>query len=221
MTTLNSGIPTFISGPAVDAAARSLFAVGPVVSTAQRSLFASGPVTNSGEVSVFTSGPVPETSSSSLFTAGPYPASGQSTLFSVSGGINNSLGPLYLQTDTVAGGGETKSDALFSLYASGSNFAHSDSDQGIAPLRIEAPIKSGVSSDSTLFMQTVPEVLPTPSGVSPKFNQPLQSVNPNGSWEGYLVYNDAEGMTTTADGTNVGKLNIGSVYFTWTITQTA
>ncbi len=61
----------------------------------------------------------------------------------------------------------------------------------------------------------------TPSGVSPKFNQPLQSVNPNGSWEGYLVYNDAEGMTTTADGTNVGKLNIGSVYFTWTITQTA
>lgn len=169
MTALNSGIPTFISGPVVDATARSLFATGPVTHSDARSLFASGPVTNSGEASIFTSGPVPETSSPSLFTAGPYPASGQSTLFSVSGGINNSSGPLYLQTDTVAGGGEAKSDVLFSLYASGSNFTHSDSDQGGAPLRIEAPIKSGVSSHSTLFMQTVPEVLPTPSGVSPLY----------------------------------------------------
>ncbi len=168
MTALNSGIPTFISGPVQENAARSLFAVGPRTCTAQRSLFASGPVVGSGEAAAFTTGPVPETSSPSLFTAGPYPASGQSTLFSVSGGINNSFGPLYLQTDTTVGGGsgEDKSDVLFSLYASGSNFIHSDSEQGGAPLRIEAPIKSGVSSNSTLFMQTVPEVLPTPSGVS-------------------------------------------------------
>ena len=61
----------------------------------------------------------------------------------------------------------------------------------------------------------------TPSGVAPKFNQPMYSVNPGGSWEGYLVYSDEEGMTTTTDGTNIGKLIIGSVYFTWTITQTA
>jgi|TARA_B100000085_G_scaffold285611_1_gene322483 hypothetical protein len=166
MTALNSGIPTFISGPVQENTGRSLFAVGPVTCTHERSLFASGPAVGSGDTSVFTSGPVPETSSPSLFTAGPYPASGQSTLLSVSGGINNAIGPLYLQSDTNAGGGEERSDALLSLYASGSNFVHSDSDQGIAPLRIEAPIKSGVSSDSTLFMQTVPEVLPTPSGVS-------------------------------------------------------
>lgn len=169
MTALNSGIPTFISGPVVEDTARSLFAVGPVTHNTARSLFASGPVVSSGNAPVFTTGPVPETSSPSLFTAGPYPASGQSTLLSVSGGINNAIGPLYLQSDTNAGGGEDRSDVLFSLYASGSNFIHSDSGQGGAPLRIEAPIKSGVSSDSTLFMQTVPEVLPTPSGVSPLY----------------------------------------------------
>ena len=61
----------------------------------------------------------------------------------------------------------------------------------------------------------------TPSGIAPKFNQPMHSINPGGSWEGYLVYSDAEGMTTTTDGTNVGNFSIGSVYFTWTITQTA
>lgn len=169
MTALNSGIPTFISGPVVENTARSLFAVGPVTHNTARSLFASGPVVSSGNAPVFTTGPVPETSSPSLFTAGPYPASGQSTLLSVSGGINSAIGPIYLQSDTNAGGGEDRSDVLFSLYASGSNFIHSDSGQGGAPLRIEAPIKSGVSSDSTLFMQTVPEVLPTPSGVSPLY----------------------------------------------------
>jgi len=171
MTVLNSGIPTFISGPVVETTIRSLFATGPVTHSSTGSLFSSGPVVGSGEAAAFTSGPVPETSSRNLFTAGPYPASGESTLLSVSGGANNSIAPLYLQTDTTVGDGEDKSDVLFSLYASGSNFVHSDSDQGGAPLRIEAPIKSGVSSNSTLFMQTVPEILPTPSGASPLYIQ--------------------------------------------------
>jgi hypothetical protein len=166
MTALNSGIPTFISGPIKLEGARSAFASGPVAPSGLRALFVSGPAVNSNIVSASVSGPSSETSSPNLFTSGPYPISGQATTFSVSGGINNSLVSLYLQTDTAVGGGEDKSDVLFSLYASGSNFIHSDSEQGGAPLRIEAPIKSGVSSNSTLFMQTVPEVLPTPSGVS-------------------------------------------------------
>ena len=61
----------------------------------------------------------------------------------------------------------------------------------------------------------------TPSGVAPKFNQPVYPVNINDSWEGYLVYDDAKGKNTTEAGTNVGKLSIGEVYFTWTITQEA
>jgi len=61
----------------------------------------------------------------------------------------------------------------------------------------------------------------TPSGVVPKFNQPIHVVGTSGSWEGYLVYSDEKGMITTSSGTNTGKLIIGSVYFTWIITQTA
>ena len=61
----------------------------------------------------------------------------------------------------------------------------------------------------------------TPPSVTPKFNQYTGVIDTNGNWEGYLNYNDAEGMTTTTGGTYVGKLNIGSAYFSWTVTQSA
>ena len=61
----------------------------------------------------------------------------------------------------------------------------------------------------------------TPPSVTPKFNQYTGVIDTNGNWEGYLNYNDAAGMTTTTGGTYVGKLNIGSAYFSWTVTQNA
>ena len=60
-----------------------------------------------------------------------------------------------------------------------------------------------------------------PPAITPKFNQPAGVTNGSGEWSGYLNYNDAEGMTTTTGGTYVGKLNIGSAYFSWTVTQNA
>ncbi len=60
-----------------------------------------------------------------------------------------------------------------------------------------------------------------PASSAEKINQPINVVNANGIWEGFLVYSDSEGMTTTSGSTVEGLLHIGSVYFTWTITQTA
>ena len=61
----------------------------------------------------------------------------------------------------------------------------------------------------------------TPAAVAPKFNQAPGVTDGSGNWVGYLNYNDAAGMTTTTGGTYVGKLNIGSVFFSWTVTQNA
>ena len=61
----------------------------------------------------------------------------------------------------------------------------------------------------------------TPAAVAPKFNQAPGVTDGSGNWVGYLNYNDAAGMTTTVGGTYVGKLNIGSVFFSWTVTQNA
>ena len=61
----------------------------------------------------------------------------------------------------------------------------------------------------------------TPTGVTPKFNQPIGSVGADGTWQGFLVYNDASGMITTSESTYVGQLRLGEVYFSWTVTQQA
>jgi len=61
----------------------------------------------------------------------------------------------------------------------------------------------------------------TPTGVTPKFNQPIGSVGSDGTWQGFVVYNDANGMTTTLESTYIGLLRLGEVYFSWTVTQQA
>ena len=75
-------------------------------------------------------------------------------------------------------------------------------------------ITAGKPGDQVLFTNNT-----TPTGIAPKFNQPVESIDANGKWSGYIDYNDALGDTSAADGTYVGKLQLGSVYFQWSVNQ--
>ena len=56
-------------------------------------------------------------------------------------------------------------------------------------------------------------------GIADKFNQLIWPVEPDGSWSGFLDYDDLKGFTSPEEATYVGLLNIGSVYFSWSVTQ--
>ena len=80
------------------------------------------------------------------------------------------------------------------------------------------------SQSITIANQSVNEFIrfnnnTTPSSVKPKFDQAIQLTNSQGEWNGVFKYNDAAGITTSVESTYVGLLNIGTVYFSWTITQ--
>ena len=59
----------------------------------------------------------------------------------------------------------------------------------------------------------------TPPGITPKFNQLMWPIEADGTWTGYLDYSDLKGFTSPEEATYVGLLNIGSVYFSWSVTQ--
>ena len=60
-----------------------------------------------------------------------------------------------------------------------------------------------------------------PSATGSKFNQSFATVNSDGEWQGRLVYDDSKGIITEDEFTITGTLIIGTVYFSWTVTQLA
>jgi len=76
---------------------------------------------------------------------------------------------------------------------------------------------TGMTSGDLVFIQN----FTTPSGVAPKFNQPIGSIGGDGAWQGFLKYNDGAGIVTATESTFTGLLQLGAVYFSWTVTQQA
>ena len=94
----------------------------------------------------------------------------------------------------------------------------------ITPLTV-APDGSANSTQYLKIVNQPPELVVKFSNLTQsnaayqKFRQPGGVTNMQGSWEGYLVYDDTVGMNTTTESTYVGILNCGAAFFSWTITQ--
>ena len=77
-------------------------------------------------------------------------------------------------------------------------------------------ITDGSPGNQVLFVNNT-----TPTGIAPKFTQPVGMIDADGKWSGYLHYNDNLGDDTTVDTNYTANLQVGStsVYFRWVVQQ--
>ncbi len=79
-------------------------------------------------------------------------------------------------------------------------------------------ITKGKTGDQVIFTNNT-----TPTGIAPKYIQPVGVIDGNGKWTGKLIYNDSLGEETTANISYTGNLQVGgtTVYFRWVVQQQA
>ena len=106
------------------------------------------------------------------------------------GGTGTELDPFILQTIDVRPGGAT----------------------GVSVETITIAVAGAEENQPVIWTNNSDQML-----TGTRFNQPSGVVGAGGTWTGKLVYNDDP--ATTVDTDYVGDLQIGDVYFRWTVEQ--